>query len=1018
MLRTLRILGIGVLCVMGLLAQSAANKATINGSIFDPNQALVPNASVSIKNTGTGAVRTVSSNESGFYLATFVDPGSYEIEAKAPGFAPKKVATVVYVGTTATIDLVLSLTETTETVEVTDTLINLAVPTLSTIVDQTAVRDLPINGRRFQDFAVLTPTVQIEPQRQQLSFAGQRGVNSNVMLDGADYTQPFFGGIRGGERSNFVITVPQSAVQEFQVVASGYSAEYGRSTGGVLNAVTRSGANDMHGDLFYQIRHKEMGKTNPLGQNALETLQQFGGGVGGPVFIPKFYDGRNRTFFFVAAEAQRSRIPRQVLFPELNNVVRSDANAEAFDFFRSQEQPFQQTNNAHAYTGRMDFLANNGSRIAVRYNRSSGTGENAVSVGGSLNPATDRALTQDGTEGTAIHLGGIQWTQVFSPSVVNDLRFTATNEERPRTANSALPQVDARNVGFFGARNFLPTVQDDQRLQIANTLSANLGNHTVKVGVDYNRLTTFQTFGFNQFGGFFFTDRNSSRVLEWLSAGGPAGNRFNTGAARFQRQTGNLIADFGTDLFAIFMTDNWRVTNSLSIDAGFRWEGQYNPTPEANNSSLINAIQGFTFPRGSQIDPTTIPNQTEQFMPRFGFTYSPTKAGKRFVLRGNTGIFYATTPLLVLSAPTNNFRTPAGDLSLEVRAPQGQTLYDVFLAGGIDLNRFSLGALPVLSQDDLARLPAAAARPNVTVMPQDFRNPRSLQIGLGMEQELWGNLVAGAQFTYVNTVNNLRNVNHNLAPPTVLSSRADGRPIFDSANRPNSAFADVTVRESSARAMYRAITTSLQYRGRRVQFGGFYTAGENFSDDDTERDAGGFNYQDAFNFRAEYGPSRLDVRHDFTGNAVVFLPWGFQASGIFRARTGLPFNAIANSDLNGDNVAFTDRPFSAPGVSFGRNAFRNRSFRNVDFRVLKDFRITENAKVQFSAELFNLFNFENVIFAGNTNVYGPGISAATGAVVPADSRFMRLRNDDGSFNLQNQQLGTPLQAQFGLRFIF
>lgn len=181
---------------------------------------------------------------------------------------------------------------------------------------------------------------------------------------------------------------------------------------------------------------------------------------------------------------------------------------------------------------------------------------------------------------------------------------------------------------------------------------------------------------------------------------------------------------------------------------------------------------------------------------------------------------------------------------------------------------------------------------------------------------------------------------------------------------------------------------------------------------------GGFNYQDAYNFVAEYGPSRLDVRHDFTGNAVVFLPWGFQASGIFRARTGLPFNAIANSDLNGDNVAFTDRPYSAPGVSFGRNSFRNRGFRNVDFRVLKDFRMTETAKIQFSAELFNLFNFDNVIFAGNTNVYGPGINTTTGAVVPADARFMLLRNADGSYNLQNQQLGTPLQAQFGLRFIF
>lgn len=1019
MLRSLRILGITALCVMGLWAQSAANKATINGSVYDPNQAVVPNASVSIKNTRTGSVRAVTTNESGYYLATFMDPGSYEIQATAQGFAPKTVAATVNVGTSATIDITLSITETTETIEVTETLINLAVPTLSTIVDQTAVRDLPINGRRFQDFAVLTPTVQVEPQRQQLSFAGQRGVNSNVMLDGADYTQPFFGGIRGGERSNFVITVPQSAVQEFQVVASGYSAEYGRSTGGVLNAVTRSGANDLHGDLFYQIRHKEMGKTNPLGQNALETLQQFGGGIGGPVFIPKFYDGRNRTFFFVAVENQFSKTPRQVLFPALDQITRSAANAEAYDYFRNEERPFTQTNDAYAYTGRLDFLSKGGSRIAARYNRSNAEGINAVSVGGSLNPAINRASNNDGIEKNAIHLGSLQYTQIISPSVVNDLRFMATNEERPRLANSALPQVAAGQIGTFGARNFLPTVQDDQRIQIADTLSWSIGRHNVKAGFDYNRISTFQQFGFNQFGGFNFLNTNPAFVAEMLTLGSPnSPNRFQTNQVQYQRQIGNLIADFGVNLFAGFITDNWRVSNSLSIDYGFRWEGQFNPTPEANNTTLVDAMRNFTFPRGQTIDPTTIRNATDQFMPRFGFTYSPVTTGKRFVLRGQAGVFYATTPLLVVSGPTNNFRNPPGDVSVQVQAPAGSTLYDVFRGAGIDLNQFSLNNLPVLTLEQLARLPQAAAAPNVTVMANDFRNPRSYQAGLGLEQELWGNLVAGAQFTYVNTVHNLRNLNYNLGVPTVPANRADGRPQFAAVRRSNPAFDQVTVRSSSARAMYRAITTSLQYRGRRVQFGAFYTAGDNFSDDDTERDAGGFNYDNAFDFQPEWSFSRLHQRHDFTSNALVFLPWGFQVAGIARARSGQPFNPRTGVDSNGDGNATPDRPFQAVGVPFARNSFMNRGFRNVDFRVLKDFKVSETARFQFSAEFFNMFNFDNVIFAGNTNIYGLGIDPVTGSTLPVDARFQVLRNADGSYNLQNQQIGTPLQAQFGLRFIF
>lgn len=1016
-MRMLQTLGIAAILVMGLFAQSNANKAQIAGNVYDPNQALVPNATVTIRNDATGSTRVVTTNESGYYQAPFVDPGRYTLEASASGFAKRIVSATVNVGTTANIDIVLSISETTETVEVTDTLINLAVPTLSTVVNQTAIRDLPINGRRFQDFAVLTPTVQVEPQRQQLSFAGQRGVNSNVMLDGADYTQPFFGGIRGGERSNFVITVPQSAVQEFQVVASGYSAEYGRSTGGVLNAITRSGSNQLHGESFYQVRHKEMGKTNPLGQNALETLQQFGGGIGGPVFIPKFYDGRNKTFFFVAGEAQYSKTPRQVRFPVLDGITRSAANAEAFDFLRSQEGPFQQTNDAYGFTARTDFVSQGGSRIALRYNRSSANGQNAVSVGGSLDPFTNRALSNDGVEGNGIHLGGIQWTQVFSPTVVNDLRFTATTEERPRLANSALPQVTVGQVGIFGARNFLPTVQDDRRLQIADTVSFSIGSHTIKAGFDYNRISTFQFFGFNQFGSFRFLNTEPNFVLELLTLGGPTPNRFGSAQAVYDRQIGNLQADFGVNLFAGFVTDSWRINPSLSIDYGFRWEGQYNPTPEANNSTLVSAIQGYTFPRGAQVDPTKIRDATDQFMPRFGFTFSPNTTGKRFVLRGQAGVFYATTPLIVMSGPTNNFRTPAGDLSITVQPAAGTNLYDLFRGVGVDLNQFSLSNLPILTDEQVSRLPRGSAAPTVIAMANDFRNPRSYQAGLGMEQELWGNFVAGAQFTYVNTVHNLRNLNYNLGVPTVPSTRADGRPIFTAVRRTNAAFDQVLVRSSSARAMYRAITTNLQYRGRKVQFGAFYTAGENFSDDDTERDATGYNYENAFNFAPEWSYSRLDIRHDFTANAVTFLPWGIQASGIFRARTGLPWNPITGADTNGDGST-TDRPYQAVGVPFARNSFRNRNFRNVDMRILKDINFSESAKLQFSAEFFNLFDFENVVFDRNRNVYGLGIDPVTGATLAPAAQFQQLRNADGTFNAQNTQLGTPLQAQFGLRFIF
>jgi len=245
--------------------QADANKGQLIGTVYDQNQAVVPNAQIKITNRATGFARQMTSNELGQYRAVLLDPGAYDMEVSSSGFAVNKVEGIVLnVGGAVSVDVTLKVEATTTTIEVGASLFNVSLPVQSTTLNNQAITNLPINGRRFHDFAVLTPTVQVDPQRGQLSFAGQRGINSNVMLDGADYNQPFFGGIRGGERSNSIPTVPQSAVQEFQVVTTGYSAEYGRSTGGVLNTITKSGANDFHGDAFYQLRHKEFGAKDPV----------------------------------------------------------------------------------------------------------------------------------------------------------------------------------------------------------------------------------------------------------------------------------------------------------------------------------------------------------------------------------------------------------------------------------------------------------------------------------------------------------------------------------------------------------------------------------------------------------------------------------------------------------------------------------------------------------------------------------------------------------------------------------
>jgi len=330
--------------------QADANKGSISGTIIDPNQAVIPNAKVTVSSSATGLQRTATSNDSGQYRFGALDPGTYDVKVEAPGFA---VATakdvVVAVGSTATVNLAVSLQATVQNIEVSSALLQVTDTTPSQVVGQEAIRDLPINGRRFQDFATMTPTVQATSDtRGQLSFAGQRGINSNVMVDGTDYNEPFFGGIRGGERSIFAFTVPQSAVQEFQSVVAGYSAEYGRSTGGILNAITRSGGNAFHGDGFYQLRHKELGVKNPLNQQSLETQHQYGGGVGGPI-------KKDKLFFFGAFEQQRAKYPHLVRFATLDRVAAAVTPdiAPAYTYLRSLEKPFTQTNNVVATVGRV-----------------------------------------------------------------------------------------------------------------------------------------------------------------------------------------------------------------------------------------------------------------------------------------------------------------------------------------------------------------------------------------------------------------------------------------------------------------------------------------------------------------------------------------------------------------------------------------------------------------------------------------------------------------------------------------
>ena len=476
-----------------LNAQFDANLGRIVGTVTGPDGRVLPEAEVLVTSVESGGERSLRADGSGSFNAGSLRPGQYVVSASNPNFATAFVDGVVTVGGTVTVDLRLELEETRTTVEVVAAVLDTMLPSSSNVVSGKTFERLPINGRRFHDFALLTPTVQVSRAAGHLSSGAQRGIYTNVMVDGSDYNQSFFGGIQGGERAGAAMTVPQSAIREFQAVTSGFTGEYGRTTAGVVNVSTKSGSNDLHGDLFFQVRLPRLGLDDPFGAAVLEKLEQFGGSAGGPL-------RRDRAFWFFALERQRAESPRYVEFPQLDAADR-ERGPEAYDYFRSLERPFESTNDAWAMTPRLDHQFGGGSQLMVRYNFSQSVGENAVSIGGPTHPRTTRSLGNNGTEVDTIHFLTGQLTSLFGPGVVNQLRLTVTREERPREANAMRPGVSIA-IGDFGTRSFLPTAETDLRPVVSNSLILRAGAHDVKVGATFDRVMVDDVFGDDQFGSF------------------------------------------------------------------------------------------------------------------------------------------------------------------------------------------------------------------------------------------------------------------------------------------------------------------------------------------------------------------------------------------------------------------------------------------------------------------------------------------------------------------------------------
>jgi hypothetical protein len=969
----------------GLWAQSQITTGTIQGTVSDPSGAVVPNAKVVLKNVATGFQRSLVTDNEGRYTAPLLEVGAYEITVSAAGFSTA-VATGfnLTLGQTLAANISLTVAAADETVTITEEppLVETSRTEASTLVNLRSVESLPLNGRRFLDLAFLTPGVMQEPERGQLSFAGARGINSNINIDGADFNQPFFGGQRGGERANAAYVVSQEAIREFQVVRGGFAPEFGRSTGGVVNVITKSGSNQFHGSAFYFLRHKEMATLDALGDAVAPTRQQFGGSLGGPV-------RRDKTFFFTSYDQQAEHQPLTIRF---------NSTAGLPDNILAQQGRFSSSNAVNTYLAKIDHQLTTNTHLTGRYNYSRNYAPNGTFTG-----VQSGVLNNNGLERDYTHTGVVNLNTVIKPTLLNEFRWQYSYENRPRVNNGESndfvskvgPQTQITGCCYLGGVSYLPIVQDDSRLQFADNVSYIRGGHNVKFGFDVNRSHVSQIFRGNWRGVYIFNNI-ANFMKAYNKEPGAVADQF-----RIFFGSGSFVATQPDA--AVFVQDSWKMNRRFTLTYGLRYEASIMPQP-TNPNPLV--------PQSA-----AIPSDKKEWQPRLGLVWDLFGKGKT-VIRASGGIFYARTPMLLLNQAFNANGNPQVGSSFTLNSTQIRQAQSIH-------PEFVYPFVPDSSKAENASYFTAAGiaglKPDVSFFASDFRNPRALNLTAGFEQALGNNFAVAVDYVHVNTVHLERIRDANLYPPVPgldNSTPPQTRPLYNVSVRPNPNFNVMRSQESSAHSNYDGVTFSLNKRfSKGYQFMTSYTLAYNKDDDSNERNYAGIAYTDAYNLKQDYTWSRIDIRHRWVFSGSYDLKWGFQVAGIATFRSGLPFSPFTGVDSNRDSQ-FTDKPIIG-GVMLLRNSFRNTNTFTPDMRISKRFHVSERHAFLLAFDLFNFVNRDNYSYKVSTNESTTSaLGSKWGQGQTPLSTFRTIRFADGTLNKGGADAGKPFQLQVSLKYNF